>query len=133
MDVRKGSSKDTSRRPGWVRGVEVLTRTGHVGVTGILFGGAVYSIPFHRLVAWHHLSIATGAVLIVLRICQTRHWFHQMQGVMAMTHVALLGLVHPYPEYTAQILTTVLVLGVTGSHMPGNIRHWSLIHRRRID
>lgn len=133
MDVQNGIKKEKKQRPGWVRALEILLRTGHIGTTGVLLGGAVFSIPFARLLSWHQMAIATGSALALLGICQCRHWLYQVRGVMAITHVGLLGLVRLYPEYQLQILATVLALGVLGSHMPGAIRHWSLVHRCRID
>ena len=133
MDIQSGINNEKKRRSGWVRAIEILLRTGHIGATGVLFGGAVFAVPFIRLVTWHQLTVATGCSLALLGIFQSRHWFYQVRGVMVMTHVGLLGLVHFHLEYRAHILATVLVIGAFGSHMPGGIRHWSLVHRRRVD
>ena len=51
----------------------------------------------------------------------------------AAVHIGLLWLVHLRPEMIVPLGATVLVVGVAGSHMPGNIRHWSFVHGRRID
>jgi hypothetical protein len=133
MEIRKELSKEKKRRPGWVRAVEILLRTGHIGTTGVLFGGAIFAVPFARMISWHQVAIATGGGLVLLGINQSRHWPYQVRGVMAITHVGMLGLIHLYPEYRAQILATVLVIGSVGSHMPGDIRHWSLVHGCRTD
>lgn len=133
MDNRNENNKEKKQRSGWIRMFEIAVRTGHIGTTGILFGAAIFAVPFARFLLWHQLAIASGIVLTILAICQSRHWFYQVRGVMAITHVGLLGLVHYNPELRVPILTLVLVLGVFGSHMPGGIRHWSLVHGRRID
>jgi len=125
MEIRKEITTEKKRRPGWVRAIEILLRTGHIGTTGVLFGGAIFAVPFAHMISWHQVAIATGGGLALLGINQSRHWPYQVRGMIALTHVGLLGLVHLYPEYRAQILATVLVIGSIGSHMPGNIRHWS--------
>lgn len=133
MDMQKERKSDKQKRPGWVRALEILLRTGHIGTTGVVFGAAVFAIPFARLIPWHQMAIATGAGLVVLGICQSRHWPYQLRGVMAIGHVVLFGLVRLFPDYRVQLLATVLVIGAIGSHMPSGIRHWSLLHGRRID
>ena len=133
MDIQNGITKEKKRRPGWVRAVEVLLRSWHIGTTGVLFGGAVFAIPFVRLVFWHKMAIATGGALALLGTFQCRHWPYQVRGLLAMTHVGLFGTIHFFPEYRAPILATVLMIAGVGSHMPGDFRHWSLVHGRRID
>src|SRR6266568_5028077 len=125
MDIPNGIKKEKKGRSGWGRALEILLRTGHIGTSGALFGGAVYSIPFARLVTWHQVAIATGSGLALLEISHSRHWPYQVRGVMAIAHVGLLGLIFLYPEQRALILATVVVLGSIGSHMPSDIRHWS--------
>jgi len=133
MEIREEIDKEKKQRPGWFRAIEILLRTGHIGATAVLFGGALFAIPFAHLISWHQAAVATGSALALLGINQSRHWPYQVRGVMAITHVGLLGLVPLYPEYRVQIFSAVLVIGSVGSHLPGGIRHWSLIHRRRID
>ena len=110
-----------------------MARTCHVGITGVLFGGAVLGIPFSHLSGWHDLAIASGIVLIIIGVRQSRHWPYQGRGIMATLHVAVLGTIHIWPDLMVPLLTTALALGGIGSNMPGSVRHWSLLHGRRID
>ena len=71
--------------------------------------------------------------MIISNICQSRHWPYQGRGLAAALHIGLVWLVHLRAELMVPLLTTALAAGVVGSHMPGFIRHWSLVHRRRID
>ncbi len=133
MGEGNDGKKEKKRLPGWVKAIDLFLRSSHIGVTAVLFGGAVWAVPFEQLYPWHHLAIATGAALVVSGVCQCRHWPYQVRGLMAGAHVGLLGLVHFRPELMVPVLTAVLVIGVLGSNMPGYIRHWSLVHGRRID
>ncbi len=125
--------KEKKRLPGWVKAIDLGLRGGHIGVTAVLFGGVVWGVPFTRLFPWHHLAIATGSALIVSGVCQCRHWPYQVRGLMAWLHVGRLGLVHFRPDLMVPVLTVVLAVGVLGSNMPGYIRHWSIVHLRRVD
>jgi len=124
---------DKKRRSNWPKYLDLVLRVCHVVTSSVLFGGLVWAVPFARLVTWHYLAIATGAALIITAICRSRHWPYQGRGVAAWLHTGALWLVHIRPETMMPVLVTVLVLGVTGSHLPGNIRHWSFVHGRRID
>lgn len=71
--------------------------------------------------------------MIISNIWQSRHWPYQGRGVMAGVHVGMVWLVHLKPDIIVPMLAAALAVGVIGSHLPGFIRHWSLLHRRRID
>jgi hypothetical protein len=121
------------RRPIWLRAVDTFLRTCHIGVTGILFGGALFEVPFPQLLVWHHLAIGTGCALIISEIYHCPHWIYQGRGVMVLVHVGLLGIIHYRQDLMIPILTAVLAFGCIGSHMPKNLRYWSFIHGRVID
>lgn len=132
MENCKKPAKEKKARPGWIRGLDITMRTMHIATTGVLFGGAVFAIPFNRLVTWHQGAVASGVALVLLGLNQSRHWPHEVRGVLVMAHVAVLGLVRLCPQYRPWIVATALVLGAVVSHMPGDMRHWSLLYRRRI-
>lgn len=129
----KEPAADKKHRSPWLRALDILMRTAHIATTSVLFGGAVFMLPFGQLVSWHRVAVASGIVLTLLGINQSRHWFYQVRGVMTICHVGLLGLVHPYPQYRTQIVATALVIGCIISHMPGSVRHWSLFHWRKTE
>ena len=121
------------KRPIWLRAVDTLLRTCHIGVTSVLFGGAVCDVPFNQLMLWHNLAIATGCALIISEVYHCGHWIYQGRGVMALIHVGLLGIIHFRQDLIVPVLTAVLAFGVIGSHMPKILRYWSFIHGRVVD
>jgi hypothetical protein len=125
--------KDKKKRPGWVQAVDLVLRTWHIGVTGILFGGFVFAVSFERLLAWHNMAIASGGALVISRVCQSRHWPYQVRGIIAMVHVGLLWIVHIHPEYSIPVLTGVMILGVFSANLPGYIKQWSVVHKCRVE
>lgn len=124
---------DKKLRSEWPKYLDLILRVFHVGTSSVLFGGLVWAVPFAKLANWHHLAIATGSAQVVTAICRSRHWPYQGRGAAAWLHIGLLWLVHVRPGTMLPVLATVLAVGVIGSHLPGNIRHWSLIHGRRLD
>ena len=132
METYRERRTDT-KRAGWPKVVDLLLRSCHIGTSSVLFGGIVLAIPFTRLSSWHTLSIATGSALIIFNIFKSRHWPYQGRGLAAALHIGLFSLIHVRPDAMIPLLVTALAVGVTGSHMPGSIRHWSLVHWRRLD
>ena len=124
---------DKKRRSGAAKALDLVLRCFHVGAASVLFGGVVLAVPFAALCSWHTLAIASGGALIVAEATHSRHWLYQLRGLMAITHVGLLALVHFRHDLLAPVLVAVLVTGVLGSHLPGYLRHWSVVHRRRVD
>jgi len=133
MDSGNEIKAEKKRRSTWPKLLDLALRVGHVVTSSVLYGGIIWAIPFARLSTWHHLTIITGCALIISGICGSRHWPYQGRGLAAGLHVGLLWLVHIRSATMLPVLTIVLIAGVMGSHLPGFIRHWSLIHRRRMD
>ena len=124
---------EKKRRPVWPKLLDLVIRVCHVVSSSFLYGGIIWAVPFSQLRSWHHLTIATGGALIISGISGSRHWPYQGRGVMAWLHIILLLLVHIRPATMQPVITIVLITGVVGSHLPGFIRHWSLLHLRRVD
>jgi hypothetical protein len=124
---------EKNRRSEWLKVVDLIFRSWHIGTSSVFFGGVFFLIPFARLAAWHHLALATGVIMIIFNTLKSRHWPYQGRGAAALLHVCVVWSVHLWPGQAVPVLSTALALGVIGSHMPGSIRHWSLVHGRRID
>jgi hypothetical protein len=133
MYIENNVRPDKDKKSEWLKVVDLFFRSWHIGTSSVFFGGLVFLVPFTRLAAWHHLAIATGIIMIIFNTLKSRHWPYQGRGVAALLHVGIVWSVHIWPGQAAPLLATALAIGVTGSHMPGSIRHWSLIHGKRID
>jgi hypothetical protein len=123
------SGKQT-KRPIWIRFVDIALRTAHVLVISVLFGGSVFRIPADQLVPWQRLAMTTGVMLIVSEIIHHTHWPTQIRGLMVFIHAGLLGLAIFRPDLAVLFLSASLVLGLVGSHLPKKIRYWSFVLRR---
>jgi TctA family transporter len=123
-------SEKQTKRPIWTRFLDIALRTAHVLAISVLFGGAVFRIPLDQLVPFQRLAVITGLALIVSEIFHRPHWPTQIRGVLVIVHAGLLGLVILKPDLAVIWLSTALVVGMTGSHLPKKIRHWSYTLRR---
>ena len=125
--------KRIGKRPGWMRPLDILLRTTHIAVAGILFSGFIFHVPFFKLHIWHGLTILTGLGLLSLEISHSLNWPHQVRGIMGMIHIGLPGLVHFCPTLVVPLTWITLYVGGIGSHMPKKYRHWSILYRREVD
>jgi hypothetical protein len=123
------TSARSNQHPAWTRTLDIVLRAAHVLVISILFGGAVFKIPAARLLPFQVLSIVTGAALIASEVAHRRRWPSQGRGLMVYIHVGLFSLASFRPSLAVPCLLAALVIGMTGSHMPKNLRYWDFIHR----
>lgn len=121
-----GTSSGSLRLRAW----NISTRTAHIGVTGVLFGGHIFGIAAERLVPWLGLSILTGAVLVVLEAYPSWRWCYEVRALMVMAKVLLMCSLLWLWTYRIPILIAIIVLGSAGSHVPKRFRHYSLMDRR---
>jgi hypothetical protein len=118
-----------ARRRVW----NVLFRTAHIAVTGILLGGHAFDVPAARLRAVLYASIATGAVLAALEAFPGLPWAYQGRGVMVLLKLALLCAVPFLWAYRLPLLLAVVVIASIGSHMTSRYRYYSFLHGRVLD
>lgn len=122
-----------NKRPAWTRVLDIILRTAHVAITSILFGAAVFDVPFSRILILLYFAIGTGCALIASEFYHSRHWPYQGRGIMVLIHATLFGLIHLLPDFIVPLMTTVIVFGMIGSHMTKKLRYWSFIHRRVVE
>lgn len=108
------------------RWLSIALRTGHIGVAAVLFGGTLLLVPADRLHFWHHATIASGLLLLLVEWLHDRHWPHRGKGLLALFHTGLGLLIHLTPSLTVPLLWMILISGSLGSHMPRRYRHWSI-------
>lgn len=116
------------KRPGWSRALDILFRTVHIGVIGILLGGAVFQAPLPELHRIAHWVVLTGLGLVATELHHSLRWPHEGRGLLAMSHMLPLLLLHLWPARCVEMLWLAVIIGAIGSHMPRHLRHWSLIY-----
>ncbi len=128
IDDNDTFSGKQNQRSAWTRILDIALRAAHVLVISVLFGGAVFKIPFYQLLPWRILAVASGIALIASEVFHNLHWPYQGRGVMVYLHVGLFILFCFRPDLAIPCLAAALVIGLSGSHMPKRLRYWSFIH-----
>jgi len=111
----------------------ILFRTAHIAVTGILLGGHVFDVPEARLRTALSLSIGTGLLLVALEAYPSLRWVYQGRGVMVLLKLSLLCTIPFLWDYRVPLLLTVIVIASVGSHMTSTYRYYSFVNGRVPD
>ena len=133
METTTNNTSNKYHRPAWMRVLDILLRTGHVGFAGILLGGFIFEVPLYDLYLWHYLTIFTGLGLLLLELRHSLGWPHQVRGLIGIVHIGLPGLVHFFPAMVIPFTWVTLATGGIVSHMPRKFRYWSILYRKVVD
>jgi hypothetical protein len=115
-----------------MRALNIALRTTHIAAMGVLVGGHAFDVSPERLTVSLWLAIGTGVALVAVEAGPRLLWFHQARGVMTLVKLALICAVPLAWDYRLPILITVIVIASIASHMPGRMRHYSVVYRRVI-
>jgi hypothetical protein len=114
------------------RWVNIGLRCAHlVGVAG-MGGGYLFALPEAQWQAFGHLTLATGALLVLLYVWTDAHWLLQLKGQAILLKLVLLGLARFQPEWRPEAFVAVIVLSGLFAHAPSRVRShaWGLgLHR----
>lgn len=96
-------------------------------------GGILLQVPQASWLNYWILAMVTGSVLMLWELTRDWRWIIQLKGVLTVVKILLLSLFIPLSQYKPSIFICVLLLSVIVSHGPAGLRHYSVVHRRRID
>ncbi|MBZ4679837.1 MULTISPECIES: hypothetical protein [Shewanella] len=96
-------------------------------------GGILLSVPRESWQLYWIMAMASGSCLMLWEIVRDWRWLIQLKGVLTLVKLLLLLLFIPLAAYKSELLVTVVLLSVIVSHGPAGLRHYSIVHRRRID
>lgn len=133
METNRNQEVKKGKRSAPARALDIVLRTGHIGVSGVVLGGLVLEVPLENLIFWGRLAALSGLGLIASEVMHSRRWPYQGRGVMVMVHMALVGAAHLWSTAMMPLYWLALATGSTGSHMSRQWRHWSFLHRRVMD
>ena len=115
------------------RWINITLRTLHlVGMAG-LGAGFLYAGLDENWLPYLYLTCLSGLLLMLLSIWSNGIWLIQLRGQLILLKLLLLVAVVLLPELKLELFVLVIALSSVVSHAPGDIRYYSLFHRRRIE
>lgn len=115
------------------RWVNISLRTLHlIGIAGMgghfLLGGTTAGWE-----PYFQLTLASGIALSLLALWSNGIWLLQLRGQAILLKILLLCLLPLLPNLQAALVLGMLLISGLIAHAPGNLRYYSLYHRRRLD
>ena len=109
------------------RAWNITLRTAHIGVMGMLLGGHFFQVPAARLLPLLYLAILTGAALGIVELSPDWRGLFEFRSLVIAAKLLLLVSIPWLWDYRVPILIAVLVMASVGSHLPRQIRHFSIL------
>ncbi len=115
------------------RWINITLRTLHlIGIAG-LGAGFFYSGVDDSWLSYLNLTISSGCVLLILSVWSNGIWLIQLRGQLIILKLVLLVAAMLLPDIKFGLILLLIALSSVVSHAPGDIRYYSLYHRRRIE
>lgn len=128
------SRQQMSEKSFWVQRLsKTALRALHIlGIVGV-GGGILLSVEKSLWLSYWYLAMGTGSILMLWEVLRDWRWLIQLKGVLTLVKLGLICLFVPLVDYKPELFTLVLFLSVIVSHGPSGLRHYSIVHRRKID
>ncbi|GLP98137.1 hypothetical protein [Paraferrimonas sedimenticola] len=102
-----------------------------LGICGV-GGGVLFNLESSVFQDYWLMTIATGSILMGWEVLRSPVWLAQLKGVLTLVKLGLLALFLPFPEYQGELFIAILLLSVLVTHGPSGLRHFSIVHMRKI-
>lgn len=115
------------------RWLKIALRTLHIfSVVGV--GGAIlFDVPFSQWVWYWYAAVATGVAMVTIDALSNFLWLVQIRGIVIYVKLSLLMLLGSNMLVNQLVLIAIVLMSAVISHAPGDIRYYSIVHRRRIN
>jgi len=115
------------------RWLKIILRTLHIlSVIGV--GGAIlFDIPFSQWAWYWYAAVATGVTMVAIDALSNFLWLVQIRGIVIYIKLGLLMFLGGNMLVNQLVLVAIIIISAIISHAPGDIRYYSIVHRRRIN
>ncbi len=115
------------------RSLKVGLRTLHlIGIAGVA-GGVLLSQAQSSWTIYWYIALATGSAMMLLDLASNFIWCIQLRGLAIYLKLCLLTLLGWHPEYDKALVIAMIIISGVISHASGDLRYYSIWHRRRVD
>ena len=114
------------------RWIKISLRTLHlISVAGV-GGGILFGLEQSLWVGYWWLALVSGALMIAIDVIPNPVWVVQVRGLVILLKLILLAFLGSEPSIDRLLLIIIIVMSAVISHAPGNLRYYSIYHRRVI-
>ena len=114
------------------RWIKISLRTLHlISVAGV-GGGILFGLEQSLWVSYWWLALVSGALMIAIDVIPNPVWVVQVRGLVILLKLILLAFLGSEPSIDRLLLIIIIVMSAVISHAPGNLRYYSIYHRKVI-
>lgn len=114
------------------RGVRIGLRALHIFTASTLLAGYIFDQPVAVLEPWLFATVISGFLLLATDLHASLAVLLEVRGLAVFAKLVLMALVPVFWDARITLLLVAFVIGVVGSHMPGQYRHKVLLFRNHI-
>ncbi len=120
-------SKVTTKR--WLK---ISLRTLHLLAIAGVGGGVLFGLEKDLWLNYWWLAMASGGLMMLMDIISNPVWLVQIRGLAIILKLIMLAFLGRYPGWDGYLLAVIIIISGVISHAPGNLRYYSVYHRKVI-
>lgn len=114
------------------RWAKISLRTLHLLSIAGVGGGILFGLEKELWIDYWWLAMVSGVLMMLMDMVSNPVWIVQVRGVVILIKLLLLILLLNNPAWSTFLLVLIIVISGVISHATGQLRYYSLYHRRVI-
>lgn len=114
------------------RWTKISLRTLHLLSVAGVGGGIFFGLEQAAWLNYWWLALVSGALMMLIDIISNPVWIVQVRGLAIFLKLILLVFLGNWPSLDGLILAVIIIISGVISHAPGNLRYYSIYHRKII-
>lgn len=114
------------------RWAKISLRTLHLLSIAGVGGGILFGLEKELWIDYWWLAMVSGVLMMLMDMVSNPVWIVQVRGVVILVKLLLLILLLNNPAWSTFLLVLIIVISGVISHATGQLRYYSLYHRRVI-
>ena len=107
-------------------------RTLHLLSVAGVGGGILFGLEPDLWFSYWWLAMVSGGLMMLMDIVSTPVWIVQVRGLAIFLKLILLLFIGKEAAWDSLLLIMIIILSAVISHAPGNLRYYSIYHKRVI-
>jgi hypothetical protein len=112
---------------------KISLRTLHLLSVAGVGGGVLFALDKTLWVNYWWLALVSGVLLMLIDVIANPVWLIQIRGLVIYVKIIALALMDGHAVWDPILLILIIIISAVVSHAPGNVRYYSLYHRRVIE
>ena len=114
------------------RWTKISLRTLHLLAVAGVGGGILFGLEKDLWINYWWLALVSGVLMMVIDIVSNPVWIVQVRGLVIFLKLILLAFLGSNPSLDGWLLAVIIIMSGIISHAPGQLRYYSLYHRKVI-